>query len=204
MAATTIESISTPRPGSPLIAITLASGERLLVSPARVIGLAPGDELDEPAVSALRRGALTDRLEGRLLGLLAVRWRSRAELTRRLGEWGASEREAADVLERLQRQGLLDEQRLAADVSNDLRRRGHGRVRAAHELRRLDVDEVVAADAVSSHGADDLEAASALVRGRFGAGPHDAATCRRAAGVLGRRGFDEQTIAQVLDLDRFQ
>ncbi|MDX6553490.1 MAG: RecX family, partial [Gaiellales bacterium] len=144
---TTISSISTVRNGSPLISITLDSGERLLVSPERVIGLAPGDELDDTAAGALRSGALLDRLEGRLLRLLAVRWRSRSELAARLATWGATETGAAQLLARLERQGLLDEQRLAADISRDLRRRGHGRVRAAFELERLEVDEEVAGEA---------------------------------------------------------
>ncbi|MDX6594601.1 MAG: regulatory protein [Gaiellales bacterium] len=203
MTALSINSISTARSGSPLVAITFDSGERLLVSPERVIGLAPGDELDATAIVALRNGALLDRLEGRLLRLLAVRWRSRAELAGRLAGWGAPEAGAARLLDRLERQGLLDERRLAADVSRNLRRRGHGRVRAAYELERLDVDEGVAVEAAGAHGRDDAETAVGLLEQRFGAGPYDAATCRRAAGLLVRRGFDEETIERVLDLDRF-
>jgi regulatory protein len=200
---TTISSISTVRNGSPLISITLDSGERLLVSPERVIGLAPGDELDDTAAGALRSGALLDRLEGRLLRLLAVRWRSRSELAARLATWGATETGAAQLLARLERQGLLDEQRLAADISRDLRRRGHGRVRAAFELERLEVDEEVAGEAVGVHAKDDAAAAAQLLERRYGVGPYDAPTCRRAAAVLARRGFDEDTIERVLDLDRF-
>jgi regulatory protein len=200
---TTISSISTVRNGSPLILITLDSGERLLVSPERVIGLAPGDELDDTAAGALRSGALLDRLEGRVLRLLAVRWRSRSELAARLATWGATETGAAQLLARLERQGLLDDQRLAADVSRDLRRRGHGRVRAAFELERLEVDEEVAGEAVGVHAKDDAAAAAHLVERRYGVGPYDAPTCRRAAAVLARRGFDEETIECVLDLDRF-
>jgi regulatory protein len=199
-AATSIHSISTPHSGSPLIAITLDSGERLLVSPDRVIGLAAGDALDGSAVEALRSGAHLDRLEGRLMRLLAVRWRSRAELAARLAGWGASEADAAELLARLERQGLLDEQRLAADISRDLRRRGHGRVRAAHELERLDVDDEIAVETVTAHAESDPEAAARLVEKRFGAGPYDAATCRKAAAVLARRGFDENTIGRILDL----
>jgi regulatory protein len=199
----TIESISTPRSGSPFLAVTLDSGERLLVSPERVIGLAAGDELDAAAARGLRNGAYLDRLEARLLRLLAVRWRSRGELARRLAAWGTPHAEAEQLLVRLERRGLLDEERLAGQVSRDLRRRGHGSRRTAHDLERLEVDDEVATEIVGAHERDDTEAATQLILERYGAGPHDSSTCRRAAALLVRRGFGEETIERVLDLERF-
>lgn len=201
--AQTISSISTPRSGSPLVAVSLESGERLLVSPARVIGLGAGDELDAGALESLRRGALSDRLEGRLLRLLSTRWRSRAELARRLSAWGASEGEAEQLLTRLESQGFLDDRRLAADVSRHVRRRGQGSVRVAYDMARLAVADEAAAEAVGEHARDDPSVAAELVARRFGEAPYDAATCRRAAALLVRSGFDEDTITRVLDLDRF-
>jgi len=183
--------------------VSLESGERLLVSPERVIGLGAGDELDAAAVEALRRGALSDRLEGRLLRLLSTRWRSRAELARRLSAWGASEAEAEQLLARLESHGFLDDRRLAADVSRHVRRRGQGSVRVAYDMARLAVADEAAAEAVGEHARGDPSVAAELVARRFGEGPYDAATCRRAAALLVRSGFDEDTITRVLDLDRF-
>ena len=48
---------------------------------------------------------------------------------------------------------------------------------------------------------DALEQARALLHARLGEPPWDVATRRRGAGLLSRRGFDEDTVAGVLDTD---
>ena len=48
------------------------------------------------------------------------------------------------------------------------------------------------------HAQGDAEAAREMVGSRFGPPPYDEATIRRAAGLLARRGFDEDTVGAVL------
>ena len=54
----------------------------------------------------------------RALGLLAVRARSRRELERRLLQAGFEVAEVADVLERLERVGLVDDRAFARQVAD--------------------------------------------------------------------------------------
>jgi len=194
---------TTPRSGGASVSLQLRSGQRYVLAATRLseLGLAGGDPVDGETVARLTDAALEWRSERRLLRLLAQRPRSRAELERRLAAWDLPERMAQGLLDRLMRAGLLDDDRMAREVSGSLRRRGHGSRRAADDLERLGVGEAAAAAAVRDHADDDGEIAAALLTERFGPQPYDPPTMRRAAGLLGRRGFDTETIAQLLGYD---
>jgi regulatory protein len=198
----TVVTISAARATGPLVAVVLASGERHLLSTGRLaeLGLAAGDELDGGGVERLRQASSEQRTEQRLLRLIATRPRSRAELVGRLAQWHVPEPRAQLLLAKLERAGLLDDSRLADSLSESLRRRGHGSLRVAHDLERLGVDKDVAAPALADHAALDGDGARTLLVRRFGAPPYDPATTRRAAGLLARRGFDQEAVSQVLDL----
>jgi regulatory protein len=198
----TVVTISAARATGPLVAVVLASGERHLLSTGRLaeLALAAGDELDADGVERLRQASADQRTEQRLLRLIATRPRSRAELERRLAQWQVPEPRAQLVLAKLERAGLLDDTRLADALSDSLRRRGHGSLRVAHDLERLGVDHDVAAPALADHAASDAGGALRLLARRFGPPPYDHATTRRAAGLLARRGFDQEAVSQVLDL----
>lgn len=182
--------------------VALASGERLLVSTRRLagFGLARGDTVDAATLAALRRASELDRLERRLLRLVAVRARSRAELDGRLQRWQVSPQDRDELLDRLTTAGLLDDEAFAHQLSGSLMRRGQGSVRAAHDMRRLGVDDERAAAALAGHAGADHEIATDLLERRFGQPPYDAATTRRAAGLLARRGFGEDAIRSLLSL----
>jgi SOS response regulatory protein OraA/RecX len=120
---------------------------------------------------------------------------------RQLARWRVPEPNAQLLLAQLERAGLLDDSRLAGELSESLQRRGHGSLRAAHDLERLGVEHDAAAPAVADHATSDPGLAQRLLARRFGPPPYDHATTRRAAGLLARRGFDQQAVSQVLDLD---
>lgn len=199
----TVITISAARASGPLVSVVLASGESHRLSTARLadLRLAPGDRLDDAGVERLRQASSDERSEQRLLRLIAIRPRSRAELVRRLGQWQVPEQNAAALMGRLERAGLLDDSLLAESLSASLQRRGQGSRRAAHELERLGVERETAAQALAAHATSDPGLARELLRRRFGPPPYDRATTRRAAGLLARRGFDDEAVATVLDLD---
>jgi regulatory protein len=185
------------------VSVTLASGERYQVSSARVaeLGLVAGDELDVSKLEALRQAHTLDRAEQRLLRLLGTRARSRHELADRLDAWGVEPERGELLLDRLTRAGLLDDEQFARELSEGLQRRGHGSLRARHDLDRLGVSESARSRALAGHEQADQQIAHDLVIAEFGEPPYDHATVRRAAALLARRGFDEVVITQVLDLD---
>ena len=109
--------------------------------------------------------------------------------------WGVDEVTAAGVLERLAELGQVDDRRLAAAVTESRREQGYGRLRTAHDLARLAVDEPAAAAALGDAPDDERPQAERIARQRFGPPPYDDRTARRAAGFLARRGFDADAVA---------
>src|SRR5690348_11188929 len=200
--AETVSGLRRPRPGDPAIEVLLASGERIRIHDRRLAehGLAVGDELDPAACAALRAAGRADAAEQRALGLIAVRPRSRAELARRMGEWGLSEAGAAAVLDRLSAMGAVDDGVLAAAVVSSRRAHAYGRLRVEADLERLRVSEEARAVAQTTAG-DEAERARQALRSRGAPDPGNPAELRRAAGFLHRRGFDADTVAAVLGLD---
>jgi regulatory protein len=198
----TVVTISAARTSGPLVSVVMASGERHLLSTGRLaeLGLAAGDELDGAGLERLRQSSADQRSEQRLLRLIATRPRSRAELVRRLAQWQVPEPSARLLLAKLERAGLMDDSRLAGELSESLQRRGHGSLRVAHDLERLGVEHDTAAPALADHATSDPDRARQLLARRFGPPPYDRATTRRATGLLARRGFDQQAVSQVLDL----
>ncbi len=200
--AETVAGLRRPRPGDPTVEVLLGSGERVRVHDRRLAeqGLAVGDELDPSACAALREAERADGAERRALRLIAVRPRSRAELARRMGEWGLSEAAASAVLERLAAIGAVDDGVLAAAVVSSRRAHAYGRLRVDADLERLRVEP--AARAVAETGAaDELERARRALEARGAPDPRDPAGLRRAAGFLHRRGFDADTVAAALGID---
>jgi len=142
------------------------------------------------ATSGRPRASAKDRA----LGLLAVRWRSRVELERRLRTAGFDSEEIAAAIADLERAGLVDDERFARAVVSDRAGRrlsGDRAIRSA--LRAQGVGAEVADRALRDAG-DEGERALALARRRAGrlTGSDPAAAYRRLFGLLVRRGFGPQ------------
>ena len=114
--------------------------------------------------------------------------------------WGLTPEEAEVVVEQLVRVGVVDDEAFAVALSDQLRRRGHGHLRARADLERHGFEDAAAGAVAQAHAQGDADAARAMVGSRFGPPPYDEATIRRAAGLLARRGFDEDTAGAVLGL----
>jgi len=194
---------TTSRSGGADVSVQLRSGERYVISVLSLsaLGLAGRDPVDATTLAQLESAAAEWRAERTLLRLLAKRPRSQAEIERRLTGWNVPAEAAQRLLRRLADAGLVDDDRMAQDLSDSLRRRGHGSLRAAHDLERLGVADGPVSAAVHDHEAADTDIAREVVLTRFGEGPYDPPTLRRAAGLLARRGFDEHTIEHVLGYD---
>lgn len=134
----------------------------------------------------------------RALGLLAVRARSRRELERRLLQAGFEVEEVADVLQRLERVGLVDDEAFARQVADH----AFGVKRSG---RRAVVDSLMAAgvprrivEATVADAGDEEERADALARSRVSRlGSVDPAKAlSRLASSLVRRGYSPEIARQ--------
>jgi regulatory protein len=200
---TTVIGLRRPRAGEPTVEVMLGSGERLRVHDRRVVehGLHAGAALDPECEENLRAAAAADAAERRAVRLIGRRPRSRAELARRLGEWGLSEAQAEGVLGRLATLGLVDDDALAGAVVSARRADGYGRLRVRHDLDRLGIGrETTSAHATTTTQAE-LDRARSALASRRAPDASDPAGVRRAAAFLARRGFDADTVSAALGLD---
>ncbi|HEX9235090.1 MAG TPA: regulatory protein RecX [Actinomycetota bacterium] len=127
----------------------------------------------------------------RALGLLAVRWRSRAELRGRLVRAGFDRDEVESALGELQEAGLIDDRRFAAELTRARTRRLSGSRAIRSELRQKGVGQDVAEEVLAQVEDEEESRAFQLAASRAerlgSVGPE--AAYRRLVGLLTRRGY---------------
>jgi regulatory protein len=189
--------------------VTFADGTRLRVRSADIaaLGLAEGDEVGDDALATLR---LQDAIAGARVfayRLLAIRPRSRHEMLTRLQMRRVPPSATGQLLDELERDGLLDDARFARLwIDGRVAHRPAGAVRLRAELRRKGIDRRVIDDAVNDRLDPEDEAALALAAARTLARRYQTAdrktAYRRLAAALERRGFSTHviisTLAQIL------
>jgi regulatory protein len=174
------------------------SADRWRPLPADPVADGPPADPDEVA-----RRILSDQLAGRA--------RSRSELAEKLARKGVPKETAERALTRFAEVGLVDDAAFAEEwVRSRQAGRGLARRALAAELRSKGVAEGVAAEALATVGPDDEEAAAReLVRRRLDrirgsrvsptATPSaTAASARRLAGMLARRGYPPDVAFRVV------
>jgi regulatory protein len=124
---------------------------------------------------------------------LARREHSRRSLGERLHRAGVSHSEAEEVLEELERVGLLDDDRFARERALVLAERGKGDAAIRYDLEGTGVSAAAVEAALAD--LDPERARAERLVGRRGATP---ATARLLAG----RGFDEDVVAAVVAQER--
>src|SRR6188472_3568858 len=152
-------------------------------------GLGVGLELDRPRARALARAQRRHHGEQVALRALSRREHSRASLDMRLERAGVGDTVRAEVLQRAESGGLVDDARFAERRARQLAERGAGDLSIVDDLVRQGIDEAVARTAVSKL-ANEAERAAAVVerRGR------SARTLR----YLASRGFAEDSLEPLI------
>jgi SOS response regulatory protein OraA/RecX len=198
--AVRIVSLRETRPGQARIDLVLETGEAIRLHQRRLVGadLASGTVVCADGLAELRRHAAFDAAELRALHLIARRPRSWSELRERCTSWGLAEPAACDLVARLERIGAVDDRALRAALVHHRHESGHGRLRIEADMARLGVTGADGDTADDPEG--EAERARRELERRFGARPTTAADIRRAAAHLARRGFDEDTVADVLQI----
>ena len=132
------------------------------------------------------------------VALLALRERSRAELTRALSSRGFAQADVETALARVVALGYLDDGRVAAARAARLLGEGKSRGEIERRLSGQGIEPTLAQKAVRSQaeasGQSDEATARALLTARHLGGP-------KAARFLARRGFDEALIRRLVGLD---
>ena len=154
----------------------------------------PGDPDDPEAAGAL--------LYRTALALLARREHTRLELAAKLARHGAGAGIIAAVLDRLQAEQLLSEQRFAEVYAATRFDRGYGPLRLRAELRERGVSEAIVSDILAGFDAQWTARLAALARRRFGPQPpKDARERAQRTAFLRGRGFTGEQIARLMRRD---
>ena len=136
------------------------------------------------------------------LDLLARREHSRLELRRKLLARSHVQDMVDEVLDRLQRERLLDEARFAEQFVRSRTGRGQGPAKIRAQLLQRGVGDSLIDTALAEAECDWAALAAAARRKRFGAAPPGAYRERaRQARFLKSRGFEFGQIQAALDLE---
>lgn len=192
--------------GPPRLAVFVDGRRAFTVSEdvAARLGLEVGTELGNTELRELAVDSDRESAREAALRLLAVRARSRTELSDRLRRKGVAPGVAAEVLDGLEDVGLIDDREFGRLWAEErLRLRPVGPRRLVHELlgkgvERATIDEVVA-EAYSAHS--EAEVARRAVRKKMRTagdrmGPKELARIRS---FLLRRGFSYEVVRELLE-----
>jgi regulatory protein len=135
-------------------------------------------------------------MRAKSLALLARREHSRAEMRRKLARAGGDADTIEIVLDALEREKLLSDQRFAEGVAR-VRGARYGSRRVADDLRRTGVGPEAGA-LIDSLKASDSERALAIWTRKFGVAPADASARAKQMRFLLARGFPTDVIYRVV------
>lgn len=153
--------------------------------------------VDLAEVRAARERAAAEALDvaRRALGRRAL---SRAEVAKRLDEHGVEAEDRDAAIDRLEREGAIDDRALAESVAERVRTRRKAGARVVEqELARRGIAQEHRVAPASDD--DELERAVAVAEQRMRRGPIDDAVERRVAGMLARRGFSSSIGRRAID-----
>jgi len=160
-------------------------------------GAGGAGESFEPGGDAQAPPLTIAQLRARAIALLARRDHSRAELERKLARHSPDAGRIAQVLDQLQTEKLLSDQRFAEGVVR-VRSARYGSLRVAQDLRARGVTGEMASSLVSGLKAGEAERARDIWQRKFGGPPQDGAERARQMRFLQARGFAPDVIRRVV------
>jgi regulatory protein len=189
-----------PRPRDRVF-IRLSGGRFFTVPASETNPLREGATLSDEEIEKLSRIDQYVRGREKAVRLLAIRPRSRREITKALDAMSLVPSIRDGVLVELEELGLVDDARFARDFVRsqvDLRRLGPHRLR--FDLKRKGVSASLIDAALAAELDDDRQvtAAREIVRKKLGSATPDEGDIRRLAAQLKRKGLDYGIINRVL------
>ena len=188
-----ITALRAPRPGRVAVELDGAPWRTLPLEVVVRVGLLVDEELDRPRLRLLRRELRRHETLAAAGRVLRHRDHSARELDRKLAHRGASAAERVSALETLERAGLVDDVRFAAERARILAERGWGDAAVRADLERQGVAAEVVAEAIQALEPERERAARLAARRGGGV---------RAARWLAARGFDADALEEMIADDR--
>lgn len=157
----------------------------------------PGHSSPSPASVPGKRARPGLSLKAQAIALLARREHSRLELQRKLQSRAEFPEDIPPLLDELEKQGLLSNERFAQSLVNR-RAAGRGVRQVAQELRQHGLAPEVIESVQESLSATEPERARATWEKKFGVLPASQKEYARQARFLASRGFSSHTIQRLL------
>lgn len=192
-----IEKITPPSPRGKRWTLTLEDGSRLRVTEALMIDFAlhADMELSDAQLVALQEAASSTALRERALSILSRRSYSRGELRLRLLEKSEDEEAVDEVIDWVEKIGLLCEIDYAKSIVRHYAAKGYGAYKIRDELYRRRLPKTMWDEALAELP-DTQEAIDAyLTRHLSGSDPK---SVKKASDALARRGFSWSDISEGL------
>lgn len=142
--------------------------------------------------------ASDEALREQCIRLLARREHSRRELLRKLAARSFEPQQCHVVLDDLESEGLLSDERFAESFVRSRIESGQGPLKIRADLRERGVDGVIVDQALDLADDDWLGYCRQAWERRFGTAPGDRREWARQARFLSQRGFSGDTVARVL------
>jgi regulatory protein len=158
-----------------------------------------GQVLSDEKIAQLKASDEREVAYQRAIQFLNYRPRTENEIRQNLLKHGVAETVLADVIQRLQRAGLLDDKRFAdAWVENRADLHPRSRRALAYELKQRGVDQQLIQQSLAQVDDDQAAYQAALRRSRKLQGLDWQDFRKKMYGYLARRGFDYETSAPVV------
>jgi len=146
--------------------------------------------------------SISAEIKSRAVKLLTTREHSRQELARKLCARGYPVDDVDAVLDALEHDELLSEERLVETYVNERLDKGFGPLRIQAELRDKGLSDTQIGPHVAIDDEDCLARIASIHAKRFGdSGPRDHRDLAKRARFLEYRGFPSHLIARYLDVD---
>jgi regulatory protein len=159
-----------------------------------------GQALSDAELEILKQQGAVEEAYNRTLNYLSYRPRSRAEVTAYLQQRGVSESQIADVTDRLQRVGLLDDEAFAQFwVENRERFRPRGLHALRYELRSKGVDDQAIEQALAAVNVSASAYEAASKKARQLSHTDQETFYRKLVEYLARRGFDYEVAREATE-----
>ncbi len=177
----------------------LEDGSILRVGENEVVDFAlyAGKELTEAECEGLQASAKRSGLKEKALNLLARKPQSRKELERKLGEWEATEEEAAAICDRMEELGYLNDSSYAGLIVRHYSAKGFGEKKVRDELYRRGVPRDLWEEALGQ-SADPGPAIDAFLSKKLKGRTPDRKELQRVSAALARRGYSWSDIKGAL------
>ena len=177
----------------------LEDGSILRIGENEVVDFAlyTGKELTEEEAEGLQASARRSGMKEKALGLLSRKPQSRKELERKLGEWEATEEEAAAICDRMEELGYLNDSYYAGLIVRHYTGKGYGEKKVRDELYRRGVPRDLWDEALSQ-SADPGPAIDAFLSKKLKGRSPDQKELQRVSAALARRGYSWSDIKAAL------